>query len=74
MRKLWSAINHAGLALFVFVALTGLFLWSTGSLHLGAAAAKEGEGVDPHAGHDHGAGEACASENDAADPHAGHNH
>ena len=33
MRK--RLINHLGMALFVFVALSGLFLWMTGSLHFG---------------------------------------
>ena len=76
MGRIWRASNHAGMALFVFLALTGVFLWRTGSLHFGLAApaANEGEGVDPHAGHDHGAEESCPSEGNAPDPHAGHDH
>lgn len=60
MRK--HLINHLGIALSVFVILTGLFLWMTGALHFGAAkpaaAAEHGEGD----GHDHGAAKAEAAE------------
>ncbi|HPD14832.1 MAG TPA: efflux RND transporter periplasmic adaptor subunit [Planctomycetota bacterium] len=67
MKKLLAALSHAGWALFVFTALTGLFLWRTGSLQIrltGAPAA-----ADPGASHAHG--DAC--EHDAPEPGA-HKH
>jgi len=45
MRKVLSALSHAGWALFVFTALTGVFLWRTGSLQLRLGAAKPAESV-----------------------------
>ena len=87
MGKLWRAVNHAGMALFVFLVVTGAFLWSTGSLHIGLAASRPAghsehdghghaeEAADAHEGHDHeaeGADDGHAEE--AADPHEGHDH
>ena len=67
MGKLWRATNHLGMALFVFVAVAGVFLWSTGTLRIGAPEqaihseddghghdADEAAHTDEHAGHDHG--------------------
>src|SRR3990172_8049134 len=48
MRK--EVINHLGMALFVFVALTGLFLWMTGTVHFGAP--KVAQARDQKDGHD----------------------
>ncbi|MFW6161630.1 MAG: efflux RND transporter periplasmic adaptor subunit [Planctomycetota bacterium] len=68
MGKLWRALNHLGIALVVFVAIAGVFLWSTGTLRIrvpGQAThskddghgheAQEAAHPDEHAGHDHGA-------------------
>ena len=74
MRRIWLALNHAGMALFVFVTLTGLFLWRTGSLHVGAAKAALPPGHSLDDGHGHGA---HAGHGDAEEePHAetGHDH
>ncbi|MBM4040613.1 MAG: efflux RND transporter periplasmic adaptor subunit [Planctomycetes bacterium] len=55
MKRFWSALSHAGWALFVFTSLTGVFLWRTGSLQLRlGATAPATTPADPHAGHDHG--------------------
>ncbi|HUT37109.1 MAG TPA: efflux RND transporter periplasmic adaptor subunit [Planctomycetota bacterium] len=59
MKRIRSALNHAGWALFVFTALTATFLWRTGSLQLrlGAAAPQEAPadtgGHSVGDGHDH---------------------
>ncbi len=42
-----KAINHIGMALFVFTCITGVFLWQTGNLHLGPVVASA---IDAHAG------------------------
>ncbi len=61
MKKFWSALSHAGWALFVFTALTGVFLWRTGSLQLRLTAATPQEaaagGHSADDGHGHGAAE-----------------
>ncbi len=78
MRRIWKALNHAGMALFVFVTLTGVLLWSTGSLHLGPApdqaaahSADDGHGdgqADEHSDDDgHGHGEEWCAEHDVAE-------
>ena len=62
MRRFWSALSHAGWALFVFTILTGVFLWRTGSLQLrlGAEAPQaQNANADGHSADDgHGHGEA----------------
>jgi len=60
MKKFPNALSHAGWALFVFTALTGLFLWRTGALRLsltGAPAAPAAaRGHHEGDGHEHGEG------------------
>ena len=57
MSRIWRALNHAGIALFVFVVLTGAFLWRTGSLRIGLGAAP----AAPHGADDgHGAADGKA--------------
>lgn len=67
MKKILSALNHAGWALFAFTALTGLFLWRAGSLRLDFTRAPA---ADPHAGHAHGDDRA----QDASQPADAHEH
>lgn len=51
-----SKLNHAGWALFIFLLLTGVFLWTTGSFHMGPCSAdvvgKSALNGDEH-DHDH---------------------
>ena len=77
MRKLWIALNHMGMALCVFVLLTGACLWATGSLRIGLPSART-EAHSDDDGHDHAAhseddghDHAAHSEDDA---HEGHDH
>ena len=39
MSRIWKAFNHAGMALLVFAAIVGVFLWRTGNLRVGPGAA-----------------------------------
>jgi cobalt-zinc-cadmium efflux system membrane fusion protein len=52
-------LNHLGVALFVFAALSGLFLWMTGALHFGAPKAPASAHAEDD-GHGHAAGATCA--------------
>jgi len=71
MGRIWRALNHLGMALFVFVTLTGVFLWSTGSLHIGLPAAAERHTEDD--GHGHGA-PAAHEADEEEEGHEGHDH
>jgi len=53
--RVQSQVNNFGLALFIFVVLTGAILFATGNLHLGPAAAIQASGtVDDDHAHEHG--------------------
>jgi len=84
-----KTLNHAGLALFVFGAVAGTFLWFTGSLHIGVqasadeehanAAEHEGHGAEEHAheGQAHrteGHADDCCPSNEDSHNHEGHSH
>jgi cobalt-zinc-cadmium efflux system membrane fusion protein len=84
-----KTLNHAGLALFVFGAVTGTFLWFTGSLHIGLkvpvdgeqvhAAEHEGHGAEEHAHENQahkaeGRAPACCPPNENAHDHQDHAH
>lgn len=74
MKKFLGALSHAGWALFIFTALTGLFLWRTGSLRISLAPAPPAGGANGHVhgddcAHDEPAG--CGSV-DGADWCVGH--
>lgn len=74
-----KTLNHAGLALFVFAAVAGAFLWLTGGLHVGFETPVRGEEAhaDEPEGHAHEAeGDDHEDHADEAegDDHEGHGH
>jgi len=71
MGRIWRALNHFGMALFIFVTLSGVVLWSTGSLHIGLPAAAERHTEDD--GHGHGA-PAAHEADEEEEGHEGHDH
>jgi len=80
MRRLWNALNHAGMALFVFLVIVGVFLWSTGSLRLDPSAATDPSAHFEGDGHGHEAAgheaDDHAEEHEGAEAtgHEGHDH
>jgi len=77
MSGIWKAFNHAGMALFVFVVLTGAFLWSTGSLRIGLGTAPAAVVHTVDDGHGHAAPGEKAEGAEEAGAHSaddGHGH